>query len=326
VTVRRPTSDNAHQKRGPSIHPTRPTSQSSLARHHRLVVSLATIPSRIATLGPVIDSIKNQSRRPDCIYVCICEVCEWEGRGYDIPPWLSQDPYVRIALAPRDYGPANKLLGVLPLETAPTTRVVIVDDDWQCRADLLEGLERRFEPETRTAIGLSGARLPRRWRRLDVRVGTDIESEPPLPWRLTFLAEPRTDIPVDLLQFGFGSMIRRDWVGDDIFDLVDPGRPWFYTDDVLLSGYLESRGVKRTCVGGMRLPVLLEQSSLKPLSGDGRMTARYRVAIPALASTLGIWHPRNLSPSFPLRPTLTDLRYWGRLTLRKARRIAARVR
>jgi hypothetical protein len=235
---------------------------------------------------------------------------------------MSEDPFVRVAVAPRDYGPANKLLGVLTLETAPTTRIVIVDDDWQCRADLLEGLEQRFEPEAMTAIGLSGARLPRRWSRLDVRIGNAIEREPPLPWRLTFLAEPREDVPVDLLQFGFGAMIRRDWVGDDIFDLVDPSRPWFYADDVLLSGYLESSGVRRTCVAGMRLPTLLEQSNSNPLSGDGRMTARYRAAIPALASSLGIWRPSSLSPSFPRRPTLTDLRYWSRLMFRKARRIS----
>jgi hypothetical protein len=288
------------------------------------VVSLATIPSRIASLGPVIDSIRNQTRRPDCVYVCISEFCEWEGRGYEVPSWLLEDPFVRVTVAPRDYGPANKLLGALTLERAPTTRILIVDDDWHCNPNLIEALEFRFRPDSRTALGLSGARLPRRWSRLDVRIGSEIEREPPLPWRLTFLGEPAKDVQVDLLQSGLGIMVRRDWFGDDIFELVETRQPWFLADDILLSGYLESKGVKRICVAGMRLPRLLEQANLKSLSGNGRMTERYRVAIPALASRLDIWQPNDLAPPFPWKPTLADLRYWSLLALRRGRRIVRR--
>ena len=293
-------------------------------RDTRLVVSLATIPSRIASLRPVIDSMKEQTRRPDCVYVCICGFCQYEGRRYDVPTWLLDDPFVRIAVAPRDWGPANKLLGVLPLEPEPTTRIVIVDDDWLCNPVLLEGLEARFRPDSRTAIGLSGARLPRRWSHMEVRIGSEIERTPPVPWRLTFLAEPREDVSVDLIQFGFGSMVRREWFDDDIFDLVDAGRPWFLADDVLLSGYLEKKGVERLCVAGMRLPRPLRQAKLESLSGDGRMTERYREAIPALASELDIWSRADLAPPFPWKPTLRDLWYWAGLALRKLGRMLGR--
>jgi hypothetical protein len=103
----------------------------------RVVVSLATIPSRIGELAPVIDSLKAQERVPDGINVCISPFCEWEGSAYDVPRWLLDDPAVRVCVAAKDYGPANKLLGVLPIETDPTTRIVIVDDDWQCRPTLI---------------------------------------------------------------------------------------------------------------------------------------------------------------------------------------------
>jgi hypothetical protein len=291
----------------------------------RLVVSLATIPSRIDHLRPVIDSLGAQTRRPDRVYVCICEYNRYEGRGYEVPSWLRDDPLVQIVVAPEDHGPANKLLGVLPLERAATTRIVVVDDDWCCNPDLLASLDLRFGHGARTAIGLSGARLPRRWSRMEVRIGPSIERSPPLPWRLTFLAEPPASLSVDLLQFGFGSMLRRDWFADDIFDLVDPGLPWFYADDVLLSGYLASKGIERLCVAGMRLPQPLEQASLSPLSGDGRMTERYRRAIPALAAELGIWRRADLAPAFPRRPTLRELGYWSGLAVREVRRLAARA-
>ncbi len=297
----------------------------SAGRENRLVVSLATIPSRIGRLTPVIDSIKAQTRKPDRIYVCICEFCEWERSAYDVPTWLLEDTAIRVCVAPRDYGPANKLLGVLPAETSPTTRIVIVDDDWLCNRDLLEGLELRFGPDARTAIGLSGARVPRKWSRMEVRIGSEIKSAPPLPWRLTFLAEPAEDVSVDILQFGFGAMVLRGWFADDIYAMVESHQPWFFADDVLFSGYLEQKGVRRTCVSGMRLPRTLEHAKLNPLSGDGRMTKRYRAAIPTISAMLDIWRPDELAASFPRTPTFADLRYWSLLALRKGGRIARRA-
>lgn len=284
----------------------------------RVVVSLATIPSRIESLAPVIDSMKAQTRRPDAMYVCICEHNEWEGRGYDVPPWLLADPFVQVVVAPKDYGPATKLLGVLPLERAPGTRIVTIDDDWRYESTQLERLELRFQAVERTAIGLSGARLPRQWSRIEVRIGPEIEASPPMPWRLTFLAELVDDKRVDILQFGFGAMMLRGWFEDDIFGLVESGRPWFLADDVLLSGYLESKGITRTCIAGMPLPRPLEQARRSPLSGDGRMSERYRAAIPALAAELDVWHPTTLASPFPKGASLADLRAWSTLAIRAA--------
>ncbi|MEX2048643.1 MAG: hypothetical protein WEB90_03610 [Gemmatimonadota bacterium] len=291
----------------------------------RLVVSLATIPSRIRELAPVIDSLKEQERVPDGINVCISPFCEWEGGAYDVPGWLLDDPAVRVCVAPVDYGPANKLLGVLPLETDPTTQIVIVDDDWQCRPTLIADLAERFRPNERTAIGLSGARLPRWWSRIDVRIGSEIERSPPMPWRLTFVAEPSRELSVDILQFGFGSMVQRGWFTDDIYSMVAPLRPWFYADDVFLSGYLEQKGIGRQCLAGLRLPLPLAHAQLSPLSGEGRMRARYRAAIPALASTLGIWSASELLHPFTRMPTLGELGHWTAQALRRGRRAARKI-
>ena len=265
----------------------------------RLVVLLATIPSRIGKLATVIDSLKQQTRKPDCIYVCISEFNEREGRHYEVPAWLRDDPTVRVCVAAKDYGPATKLLGMLREEPAPTTRIVIVDDDWLCNPDLVEQLELRLEPEHKTAIGLSGARLPRSWSEIEVRIGAQIKAAPPSPWSLTFLAEPDEDMGVDIIQFGLGVIVFRGWFADDIYALVEPHEPWFLADDVLFSAYLEHRGVKRLCAAGLHLPRLLEQATLEPLSGDGRMTKRYRAAIPAIAARLAIWQSgAAAAPSF----------------------------
>ena len=147
----------------------------------------------------------------------------------------------------------------------------------------------------------------------------------PLPWRLTFLAEPAEDIAVDILQFGFGAMVLREWFEDDIYAMIRPGQPLFFSDDVLFSGYLEHKGVKRVCVSGMRLPRLLAHAETKPLSGSGRMTRNYRSAIPTISSMLGIWRPHELAAIFPRMPTFAELRYWGRLALHKGYRVAHRA-
>lgn len=266
----------------------------------RLVVTLTTIPSRIAMIGPVIESIKAQTRRPDRIYVCIPEVCLRERSSYYVPSWLHQDESVDVVVSAADYGPAHKVIGMLGREPDPTTRIVIVDDDWAYNPDMVEILERRFEELGGAAVGLSGARLTRHWTRMEARIGPEIDAKPQLRHELVFFAESPRDVPVDILQYGFGALVLRGWFEDDIRDLVKPLEPLFFADDVLFSGYLESKKIGRVCLKGLALPRRLSQWAIRPLHGDGRATRNYRAAIPELSKRLGIWAPPTL---FDPRPS-----------------------
>jgi hypothetical protein len=286
------------------------------ARNARLVATLATIPSRISKIGPVIDSIKAQTRAPDRIYVCICEFSLREQSPYDVPDWLRQDASVEVVVSPRDYGPATKLLAMLDRERDASTRIVIVDDDWAYNPDMVEELERRFEGLERAAVGLSGGRLPRHWTTMEARIGQEIDAKPQLRHQLVFVAEPPNDVAVDILQFGFGALVLRGWFDDDIRELVVPLEPLFFADDVLLSGYLESKGIDRICVAGVPLPRRLDQWSTRPLHGDGRATRNYRAAIPALSARLKIWAPEDLFDPRP--PVRAVVRYAASRAVRKA--------
>jgi hypothetical protein len=292
-------------------------------QRERLVVTLATIPSRISELGPVIDSIKSQTRKPDRIYVCLCEFCEWEQSSYDIPEWLHADGDVRVVVSQKDYGPANKLLGMLNEEPAPSTRIVIVDDDWSYNQNLLEVLEQSFVRYGRCAIGSSGARLPRKWTEMQARIGPEIHAEPQMRHQLVFVAESPEDLTVDILQFGFGAMVFREWFDDDIYDLIRPLEPLFFCDDVLFSGYLESRGIERICISGLPLPRLLDHSTVRPLHGEGRATKNYKAAIPAISSMLNIWPLEERYDPRP--PVLSVLRYWCLRPVRKVCRVIAGI-
>ncbi|MDH3613212.1 MAG: hypothetical protein OEU90_00330 [Gammaproteobacteria bacterium] len=292
-------------------------------RNERLVVTLATIPSRVSKIRPVIDSIKAQTRKPDQIYICICKFCAWEQSSYDVPEWLAEDGEVQLVVSRRDYGPANKLLSMLHEEPNPATRIVIVDDDWSYNPDMLEVLQERFEHYQRCAIGSSGARLPRKWSVMEARIGPEIHATPQMRHHLIFVAESPEDHVVDILQFGFGAMVLREWFDDDIYDLVQPLEPLYFSDDVMFSGYLESKGVKRVCVSGMPLPRLLDHWNVRPLHGEGRATRNYKAAIPEISSTLNIWSPETLfNPPRP--PALSVLKYWALRAIRKAHRVAIR--
>ena len=103
------------------------------------------MPSRIAHIRPMLDSISRQTRRPDRVYICIPQRSTREQQVYHVPPWLARadnEWNVRIVRTARDWGPATKLLGVLRAETDPLTRIIVLDDDWEYPATILEVLER----------------------------------------------------------------------------------------------------------------------------------------------------------------------------------------
>ena len=99
---------------------------------NRVVVSIATIPSRIADIKPTLDSLFAGTLPPDMILVNAPEFCKLENSAYVVPDFLA-DPsvfggrvqFVRSAV---DWGPGTKILGPLPHLTEESI-LVIADDD-----------------------------------------------------------------------------------------------------------------------------------------------------------------------------------------------------
>lgn len=90
---------------------------------------MTTSPKRIWKLKPTIDSLLRQIYTPDMIYVNVPRVFRRTGDRFDgiIPDFL-RDPRITVNTCD-DMGPITKLLGVLDLETEPSTSIITVDDD-----------------------------------------------------------------------------------------------------------------------------------------------------------------------------------------------------
>lgn len=95
------------------------------------VACLTTIPSRIHFVHLTVNSLLNQKRPFDRIYVCIPHMSARFDCAYDIPESLSSRSDI-VILRGTDYGPATKVLGLLEAnlpDIGPSTRIFYCDDD-----------------------------------------------------------------------------------------------------------------------------------------------------------------------------------------------------
>lgn len=118
----------------------------SVCRHYpicsdHVIVSLTTIPSRIALCGPVIDSLFNQDYPPAQVVVNIPKQysARFANEEVVIPDFMQSNPRIIINRTRADYGPATKVVGLRDWgDLTPETIVLVTDDDgrkartWSC--------------------------------------------------------------------------------------------------------------------------------------------------------------------------------------------------
>lgn len=107
-----------------------------------LVVGITSLPSRVGRIRPTLESLLAGERLPDQIVLALPLVSRREKTGYEIPAFLSEEPFrsrVRVVQPDFDWGPGTKLLGTLPTVQAPSV-LVVADDDVRYRSDFLKNL------------------------------------------------------------------------------------------------------------------------------------------------------------------------------------------
>lgn len=125
----------------------------------RVVVSLTTIPSRVARIGPMLESVYAQTRKPDRLVLWLPTICEKEGVGYDIPDdFLNRMLLngVDVANCGVDWGSATKLIPTLFSETDPDAILITLDDDVAYEPHAIEELVAASEKWPDASLGFMG--------------------------------------------------------------------------------------------------------------------------------------------------------------------------
>lgn len=193
----------------------------------RLVVSLTTLPDRIYKLRKTLDSIQNQTRKPDKIYLNI-PFKTLKGKTYRIPKFISNNQNITIVRC-EDHGPITKLLPILDIETDPNTYIVTFDDDTIIDKHVLKIFEHRAKKYPNSVLSFSG------W----------CVCSPPM--FIQFYNVSNRDIEVDWVQGCHGIMYPRGLLDMKEINKFSTSLPKFtiYHDDHVISGYLSSKNIKK---------------------------------------------------------------------------------
>lgn len=110
--------------------------------HGRLIVSLTTIPSRIAHVPPVIQALlANQTTKPDLVVVHVPQEYRDAALGdvHMLPVFFRTcgDARIHVNRKCENLGPATKLAGMADVELHADDLIVYLDDDQHLHPDLL---------------------------------------------------------------------------------------------------------------------------------------------------------------------------------------------
>ena len=192
----------------------------------RTVLTLTTSPQRIQHLPLVLDALFNQLASPDAVYLNLPE--RYRNRdAYIIPDWLNDTLQVTLLHRPDDPGPVMKILPVLEVETDSDTLLITVDDDVRYPPDTISVLQAAAQAHPESAFGSRGFNF--------TNIGHHLE-----PVRGNHAS-------CHVLQ-GYGACAyRRQHFDIERLHLSLASQPeaFRFSDDVILSNHIASRGVAR---------------------------------------------------------------------------------
>jgi hypothetical protein len=234
-------------------------------RRADVVVTLTTLPSRIARIALTLKSLLRQRVAPAAIRFNVPRVSRREGVAYEIPGWLSRLRSVTVVRCD-DYGPATKLIPTL-LDAAADQRLLVVDDDRVYHPRLIEQMVAIADEHPDVAIAGSGWDAPGDLTDRPTTLTATLLGRAPAPIKCTRVSGLRD---VDIMQGFAGYLVKPCFF--DRAALVDYGNApdaAFFVDDVWISAHCR---VRKVVVSGRptNFPSLFDARFFKR-SGVGRI-------------------------------------------------------
>ena len=213
---------------------------------------MTTIPGRYHLLLDTLKTLISQDYPVDAIYLTIPKIAKRWGTPYPTLP-LEIRQLVTVVHVDQDHGPITKIVGGLLMEPDPETLIITADDDIWYSPNLVSSLVKQYLRRPGRAISGSGLFLS------SGIISTSCHSQSVFmhncfmrSWFIDF------DVPsggreVEIL-CGFSGVLYPRYAfpePDQLADLLqyaERSDAVFHNDDILLSSYLSSRGIKRVVV------------------------------------------------------------------------------
>ena len=192
----------------------------------RTILTLTTSPKRIKHLQPVLNSLRNQVKSPDTIYINLPD--QYRNRDtYTIPDWLEDSSDVTFLKGGEDLGPLMKILPVLDVETDSNTLLITFDDDVLYPSDIISKFYSAVQKYPNSAFGSRGFNFTNTRNNFEPVRGNHVSCH--------------------ILQgYGACAYLRRHLDSRIIHNnLLSQPEAFRFSDDVILSNHIASRGISR---------------------------------------------------------------------------------
>lgn len=231
---------NALNKDNYSSEVTMKTIAKFISIRPRVIVSFTSIPSRINKIQPFLEALRNQTYKPDKIYLNIPKFCKREKCGYTLEnEILKYSPFITFNYIETDYGPLTKLVGVFEHEIDENTIIITLDDDKDYDKFTIENLVVQSEMQKKHEIVCAVGR--RGW----------ILKRPDMRWpNFSYLPNAidiKKSVNVDVLT-GVGGVAYRRGLFKSDFPNMELVEKCFKVDDIYINGYLAKNGIQRILI------------------------------------------------------------------------------
>jgi hypothetical protein len=263
----------------------------------KIIVSLTTIPARIQHIQPVIDSILNQSVKPDSIDLFVPYQYNKRSLGVIDPGLLPEG--VNIEWVENDLGPATKILpATLKYKGMQDLVIIYCDDDRIYDYNWIKRLTDIAKTDTNACVAESCFSVTYQLSRVAWR------DKRPIAYRLLrtlslglFRPYQKMNDYCDIAEGFGGVLVRPHFFCPEAFDIPDI---LWTVDDIWLSGWLAINGHK----------ILRTSGNNKGLSSDLISNGRSVGKITGLNRYVYRKHDRNLANEACIEYMQKNHRIW----------------
>ena len=108
----------------------------------KVIVSFTTSPTRISKTEIMVNSILNQTKKPDYFLLNIPKIFPRTGETYKIPDFISNNEDIIVNVVDTDYGPATKVIPTLQFIKdnnidIDNVRIIYLDDDIKYPSEMI---------------------------------------------------------------------------------------------------------------------------------------------------------------------------------------------